>query len=1117
TYYYRVRAYNTTGGNSAYTNTVSDTTNSCSTSFTVTTAKSGTGSGTVSGAGSYEENSMVTLTATANSDSTFNGWSSGCSSSFTITADITCTATFTKKTTNNNTTNNTYQSVNLTIQFSGFGSGTIKSSPSGINCNSQDEETCRATFDTATKVVLSYIADKDSEFRYWSGVLDCNDGELFLIKSTMCTVHFALLPNDLNIKIIGKGTVINEANNINCSQNCTKTIDGNAKLTLTPEPTLGWVFDKWEGDCDTTGKVTLNTDKQCTAIFIKGKPLQLHILKTGDGLVTSNPAGINCGTDCVEEYDNGLTIELTAVPDEGWEFEGWRGHCAETQTAIITESDRYCRAVFQPQTEILSKDNTVITPIKQQVKLTVNKIGKGLITAEGIQCGDICSKENYTVGSRLNLTATPADGWELWNWSGDCDANGNVVLNEDKTCQVLFGQSGLPSDLTVVKYGNGKIISQPKGINCGIDCREAKYEFSSGDQIILNAIPDSGWQLEGWRGHCDDTGKVIIQEKYTTCRAFFVRNPDTIPTYGTETIENVHGGQVTITQMNFPDGSIKFELTATPESTDYTLIGWENCEENSETIIVEPNIDCKPIFALDNDHDGTADMVENAAPNNGDGNNDGILDSLQNNVISTTTASEQYITTEIDENCPVNNVELNSETTIFALDCEQTTATNYYHGIVDDGENISLANIQGVATETFKLTVDSSGKASHINNHFLGWVKLSSSSYVVRETDQIAKITVIRKNGCDGKITVNYNTQSKTATQNIDYLLNHGSLTWEDQDCSDKSFNITIFNDTLEESIETAEITLLNSEGDIFSKAILTIFDDDSLTSKNSDNINTAVNSNLSESINETNVIDASEEQVIQLPIGQINIFTIKEAMVFIQQLPDLQLVSVLNLKSFAENEGELTLLGLNTGETEMIISNQDHSKEATVKIIITEEFQATKLETKELEFNPEIKENIESDKSTTKCEAPNALAINSTGQSLDSNSCFISLLDNIEPDTKRKLQQNKSIRITSQIFVDPEDVGKKAEIILVVKYTDLQNKTKLFNRSYKIWRVWDNKFTNLLVAQEHPFLPKMVNIFIFEGSVNLAGEFTLFVGYRLENGTIVFNGLKPLNFSIEE
>ena len=1092
---------------------------SATTSFTVTTAKSGTGSGTVSGAGSYEEDSTVTLNATANSSSTFKGWSSSCSNSFTITADITCTATFAKKTTssdNGNTSTPQPATANLTMRFSGFGSGTIKSSPSGINCNSQDEETCKATFDTAARVTLTHIADEGSEFRYWSGVLDCNDGELFLIKSTMCTVHFALLPTDLDIKITGKGSVTSESNNINCSQNCTKTLDGNSKITLVPEPKLGWLFDKWGGDCDATGKVTLNADKQCTAVFVEGEPLQLYILKTGNGYVTSSPAGIDCGEDCVEEYDNGLIIELTAVPDDGWEFEGWRGHCEETQTAIITESDRYCRAVFiLSQADIPPEDDTVIIPTER--KLTVSKIGEGVITAEGIQCGDICTKENYTVGSRLNLTATPADGWELWGWNGDCDANGNVVLNEDKICQALFGQPGLPIDLTVAKYGNGTIISQPDGINCGIDCDEAKHEFSSGDQVTLNAIPDSGWQLEGWRGHCDDTGKVIIWEDYTTCRAFFVRNPATIPTYGVETVETVHGGQVTSTQLSFTDGSSKVELTAIPESEDYTLFGWENCEGNHATIVVELNTDCKPIFALDNDQDGTADMVENAAPNNGDGNNDGIPDNQQNNIISMPTTSGQYITTEVDEDCPVNNVQFTTDDTIFDLDCEKASVTNYYHGIseLDSNKDISLVNIKGqqVATETFTVTMDNSGKTTHINSHFSGWVQLSASSYVARETDQTTKITVIRKNGCDGRVTVDYSTQSEIATPNVDYLLKHGSLTWEDQDCSNKSFNITIFNDSLQEPIETVQINLLNTEVNILSEAILTIIDDDSLVAKNENT--TVINTGSNEDSEEINVIDVGAEQTIQLVVGQTDVFTVKEAMVFIQQLPDLQLVSVLNLKSFDEKEGELTLLGLSAGETEITISNQDYSKETTIKIIVTEISQNSQSEVKKSESNTDLESNS-TDQLTAKCNQPNALAIDSTGQSLDSDSCFISLLNDVEQSTKRRLKSNNSIRITSQIFVDLEDVGKKAEIILVVRYTDLNDKTALFNRSYKPWQIWNNQFTSLLVAQDHPLLPKIVNIFVFEGSVTLSGEFTVFVGYRLEDGTIVFNGLEPLNFLME-
>ncbi|MBE9562340.1 MAG: hypothetical protein IMF12_05705, partial [Proteobacteria bacterium] len=698
----------------------------------------------------------------------------------------------------------------------------------------------------------------------------------------------------------------------------------------------------------------------------------------------------------------------------------------------------------------------------------------------------------------------------------DCDINGNVVLDEDKTCQAIFGQPGVPLYLTVVKYGKGNILSQPSGIECGIDCKKFEHEFPGGKPVKLAAIPDEGWKLEGWRGHCDDTGNVTILHDYTTCRAFFVEDPNSIPTYGEELTEAVHGGEVTSTILDYPDGTSKILFSATPESEDYALVGWDgdNCAGNTDTIIVTVGTDCKPIFALDNDHDGTADMVENAAPNNGDGNNDSIPDSQQNNVISVPNASGNYITTEVNSDCKVNDVQLDSDITTFDLDCEEATAINYYHGIsgVDNNPDNQM-NIQGksVTTENFTLTTDSSGKSIRVNTIFSGQVQLSSSSYVIKETDQTAKITVLRKNGCDGRITVDYNAQSETATQNIDYLLKYGSLTWEDNDCSDKSFDIIIFDDTDEEDVETIQINLLNAKVTEPFEADLTIIDDDSLVTAHNGDLNDTFSQD-SEIIaeNTIGIIDTTGEQTIYLTVGQTKIFTVLDAMVFVKQLPDLQLVLTTDLKSFDNGEGELSLTGLNVGETEMTISNQDYSQEATVKIVVT-----TELDKINLGIQPEINLEVQP---ITKCDKPNALAISSTGQSINSDSCFISILNNVDQSVKRKLEQHQNVRITSKIFIDSQDVDKIANFLLVAKYTNLQKETVWFNRGHKIWQIWDdNKLDNLLTAQEHPLLPEIVNVFIFEGSLGkLAGEFTVFIGYRLIDGTVVFNGLEPLNFSVK-
>ena len=69
---------------------------------------------------------------------------------------------------------------------------------------------------------------------------------------------------------------------------------------------------------------------------------------TGGGTVTSSPAGINCGADCSENYDNGTVVTLTATSSPGSTFTGWSGAgCSGTGTCVVTlTSDQTATANF---------------------------------------------------------------------------------------------------------------------------------------------------------------------------------------------------------------------------------------------------------------------------------------------------------------------------------------------------------------------------------------------------------------------------------------------------------------------------------------------------------------------------------------------------------------------------------------------------------------------------------------------------------------------------------------------------------------------------------------------------------------------------------------------------
>lgn len=58
---------------------------------------------------------------------------------------------------------------------------------------------------------------------------------------------------------------------------------------------------------------------------------------TGTGMVTSSPAGIACGPDCSEIYEQGSVVTLTPAADSGFVFTGWSGGgCSGTGQCSIT-------------------------------------------------------------------------------------------------------------------------------------------------------------------------------------------------------------------------------------------------------------------------------------------------------------------------------------------------------------------------------------------------------------------------------------------------------------------------------------------------------------------------------------------------------------------------------------------------------------------------------------------------------------------------------------------------------------------------------------------------------------------------------------------------------------
>lgn len=83
--------------------------------------------------------------------------------------------------------------------------------------------------------------------------------------------------------------------------------------------------------------------------FVDAYTLTAAKAGTGTGTVTTDPAGIDCGSDCTQVYPRGTTVTFTAAPDEGSVLSGWSvpGCGTATTCAVDVVENQTVQVTFQ--------------------------------------------------------------------------------------------------------------------------------------------------------------------------------------------------------------------------------------------------------------------------------------------------------------------------------------------------------------------------------------------------------------------------------------------------------------------------------------------------------------------------------------------------------------------------------------------------------------------------------------------------------------------------------------------------------------------------------------------------------------------------------------------------
>lgn len=276
----------------------------------------------------------------------------------------------------------------------------------------------------------------------------------------------------------GSGAVTAAPFGIACGDACSYSYPAETQLSFVATPASGSTFAGWSGAC--TGLAACNvTVRGATTLSAQFQRItrQLTLTRsgTGSGAITSDPAGINCGTDCSATFVDGTSVTLTATPAAGSTFTGWTGACTGTGTCTVT---------LAAAATVGAQFTRILVPLT----ITASGTGGGTITSSpaGINCGATCTA-SFAQGVTVTLTAAPAIGSSFAGWTGACAGMGTCTVPMNAAASVGAQFTKLAD-------------STPPSLSCAATPSElwpANHKLR--DIVVKIAFTDAGSGTDGYK------------------------------------------------------------------------------------------------------------------------------------------------------------------------------------------------------------------------------------------------------------------------------------------------------------------------------------------------------------------------------------------------------------------------------------------------------------------------------------------------------------------------------------------------------------------------------------------------------------------------------------------
>ena len=418
----------------------------------------------------YDEGTEVAVTAVAHTGYKFVSWSDGDTSAQRIvvmTQDYELRAYFEVE---------EQPIVYYTLMVDATEGGSVDVSP-------QAEQ-----YEAGTQVIVTATPNEGYEFVTWSDGNTSAQRTIVMDKNYSLTATFrsTTIPANnytLTLTYDEGGTVGRAPEQDYYEENATVLIFANANE--------GYKFVRWsDGNTENVRSITITQDMVLHATFVEEQKEQFTLTLTAGegGTVTKTPDQ--------PSYEDGTSVVIAAIANDGYEFVTWSDGNTSAQRTIVMDKDYNLTATFR---------STSIPTNNYTLTLTCN---------EGGTVGKNPNYEYYEENSTVTIFANANEGYKFVQWSdGNTENVRSITMTQDMVLHATFVEEQKEQFTLTLTAGEGGTVTKTPD----------QPSYAAGSVVTITAQANEGFEFVSWSDGDKNSVRDITMTQNVELHATFKR------------------------------------------------------------------------------------------------------------------------------------------------------------------------------------------------------------------------------------------------------------------------------------------------------------------------------------------------------------------------------------------------------------------------------------------------------------------------------------------------------------------------------------------------------------------------------------------------------------------